>query len=689
MNSVPNTMVSDFLKKEAPTPFHRFFLACGRTWEIWTNSRSILKAAREAFIAVDQPRAGLRLGLRLWVDSEESAGRQWPKPYVRGLDHLVFASFDAGSSMLIDLVGRRVAGRFSKGMGADREYWKTVIFPILLSISGGALGLTEIHSACVSSGENGLLLAGPSGSGKSTLSLALAREGFRFLSDDRTFCSFQAGRLRAWASLALLKLRPDARTWFEELRDQEPDSQAELRLEPQRKLGIMRARECYPRMIIFLERSTAAGFRLSRINRREAALRLEQDLIAELPEVVRRQAKIIARLVDLPSWHLQYDGPPRSVARQLMRQFETSNDSRVRSSTRVKAQNRSETRAEKKQRNPSRSLAAPSAHGNAIRPDPLRRRIPIPYTASLPVMARTVRLETNDRRILEHITEVFAAYPGSPTCTPEFVWKIVSQTHLQTKLLWAKRFAFSGAGLRFAEFGQSDFLAVDLDAREAIGFLSEGLIEDRVGLTSPILDNLFCMTVGSLGLVPLRANCVVLGERGLLVLGVPNSGKTTASYLAGKLGLEFHADDCVFLEVAAGQLHAWGGFWPAAFRPEALQFIPELQASTRPLSYQDFTFYHLKRHPSRITQASAVTPVGCVFLHRQAANAAHLSPIPHRELPRRFLENVLFKDDDRFLKQQAAVLTMLAKLPAYQLSYDSNPATAAPLMHQILNDRCC
>ncbi len=42
-------MVSDFLKKEAPTPFHQFFLACGLPWEIWTNSRSILKAAREAF----------------------------------------------------------------------------------------------------------------------------------------------------------------------------------------------------------------------------------------------------------------------------------------------------------------------------------------------------------------------------------------------------------------------------------------------------------------------------------------------------------------------------------------------------------------------------------------------------------------------------------------------------------------
>jgi hypothetical protein len=683
----PSTIVSDFLKQEAKTPFREFFLACGLPWEIRTNSQTILQAARETFCSVDKPRAGGRLGLRLWVDSEESPSRQWPKPYVRGLDHLVFAGFDSGSSVLIDLLGRRVVGRFSKRMGADCVYWKTVIFPILLSVSGGSLGLTEIHSACVSSRENGLLLAGGSGSGKSTLSLALAREGFRFLSDDRTICSLHGGRLCAWGTSALLKLRSDAGTWFEELRKREPNDQAELRLEPQRELGIMRARECYPRMIIFLERSTVAGSRLTRVTRSEAAQRLEQDLMAELPEVARRQRKMIEKLLDLPIWRLRYSGPPQSVARRLMRQFERCDGSPVRGS--ASAHDRAETRAPKKRLNQPRNtrmLVARSTRGTPIRPDPLHRLTPLQYATSLPVMGRTIRLETNDQSALEHMTELFAAYPGSPTRTPEFVWKIVSQSHPRMKPPLAKRFAFTSEGLRFTEFGQSNFLAVDLDAREAIGFLSEGLIEDQVVLTSPILDNLFCMTVGSLRLVPMRANCVVLGQRGLLVFGAPDSGKTSASYYAGKLGLEFHADDGVFLEAKAGQLHAWGGFWPAAFRPEALQFMPELEASTRPLLYHDFTFYHLRKHPSRTTKACSVSPVGCVFLNRRSANAANLSPIPRSELPKRFLDNVIFKDDDRFTKQQAAVFTLLEKLPAYQLAYDSDPATAAPLMHKLLND---
>ncbi len=73
-----------------------------------------------------------------------------------------------------------------------------------------------------------------------------------------------------------------------------------------------------------------------------------------------------------------------------------------------------------------------------MRPDPLPRLIKIPYATSLPIMARTIRLETNDRDTFEHTTELFAPYPGSRDSTPEFVW---SQSRLQTKLPWVKRLA--------------------------------------------------------------------------------------------------------------------------------------------------------------------------------------------------------------------------------------------------------
>ena len=316
------------------------------------------------------------------------------------------------------------------------------------------------------------------------------------------------------------------------------------------------------------------------------------------------------------------------------------------------------------------------------RQDPLCRFTPTPYTVGLPVMGRTVQLETNNLRILEHAAALFASYPGSPDGHPQFLWRIVIQSHPQMNPPWPKRSAFSDHGLRFAEFGQRNFLAVDLDAREGIGFLAEGLAEDELGLTSPFLDNMFCMSAGSLGLVSLRANSVALGQKGLLVFGPPNSGKTTASYVAAKLGLDFHADEGVFVELEARSLHAWGGFWPVAFRPDALQFLTELQGRARPFSYRDFTFYHVEK--SRFS--CPVTPVCSVFLERQAATVACLSPLARIELSRRLAEDVLFKDDDRFAQQYATVLNALEGLPAYRLAYGSDPAVAATFFRKILMD---
>jgi len=48
-------------------------------------------------------------------------------------------------------------------------------------------GLYSLHAACAATAGDGVVVAGPSGAGKSTLAIALARAGWRFLSDDMVF----------------------------------------------------------------------------------------------------------------------------------------------------------------------------------------------------------------------------------------------------------------------------------------------------------------------------------------------------------------------------------------------------------------------------------------------------------------------------------------------------------------------
>ncbi|MGB7849100.1 MAG: hypothetical protein WBL63_26040 [Candidatus Acidiferrum sp.] len=211
-------------------------------------------------------------------------------------------------------------------MGLDRDYWKAVIFPMLMSLVAASVGTVELHCSCVVESGKGYLLAGPSRSGKSTLALALARAGLAFLSDDRTFCSAEAGGLCAWGVAASLKLRLEARNWFEELVNREPtevqEGESILRFDPERQFGLKRAKFCEPECLIFLDRQEGPVFRMTKMSPADAAERIEQDLMAEPPALVEQQRQVINRLIAIPCWRLRYGGDPTVVAGKLKRHLE-------------------------------------------------------------------------------------------------------------------------------------------------------------------------------------------------------------------------------------------------------------------------------------------------------------------------------------------------------------------------------
>jgi hypothetical protein len=316
----------DFFRRDAQTPLHDRFLAAGAVCTLQTNFAPILKVAHEVFLPMTSPDRGTDFSLRLWVDPQSCSQPPWPKPYIRGLDHLVFGGFDSDSSILVDVSKRRVVGRFSINMASDRNYWKTVIFPNLMTIVAASVGIVELHCSCVVKDNKGYLLAGPSRSGKSTLALALARAGLAFLSDDRTFCSSEAEGLFAWGLAASVKLRLEARDWFRELVNRNPtevqDGESILRFDPELQFGLKRAKFCEPECLIFLERHEESKFCLTEMSQTEASERIDQELMAEPPALVEQQRHVIDRLVRIPCWRLRYGGDPSAVAVKLKRLLE-------------------------------------------------------------------------------------------------------------------------------------------------------------------------------------------------------------------------------------------------------------------------------------------------------------------------------------------------------------------------------
>jgi hypothetical protein len=183
----------------------------------------------------------------------------------------------------------------------------------------------------------GLLLTGASGSGKSTLSLAVARRGFGFISDEWTYFSWQGGRLLAWGLPTPLKLLPDSSAHFPELIHLRPqislNGELAYEIEPESVFGIRRTSSVEPHWLILLERQVRPRFTLTRLSQPEAAAEFQEhaDYFADhgLSEGRELLVKTVGRLGQLSCWRLQYGGRPADVARNLA-EFLDQDDGRSR-----------------------------------------------------------------------------------------------------------------------------------------------------------------------------------------------------------------------------------------------------------------------------------------------------------------------------------------------------------------------
>jgi len=328
------------------------------------------------------------------------------------------------------------------------------------------------------------------------------------------------------------------------------------------------------------------------------------------------------------------------------------------------------------------------SHSNCApksRQDLLRRFTATPHAVDLRLMQRTLRLETNNKSMLDLALRFFERHQYGNSTAPEFRWRIVTEADPQVQSTAVPLSAFSDGSLRYVNIGQRSFLAVDLDKREGVSFLAESFVEGEARLRHrPPLDILFCMTAASLGLTALSGGCVGSRDKGVIVLGPPNSGKTTASYLASKLGFEFHADQVVFLDVRGGVLRAWGDPFPAVFRPETLDCLPELRQSVRRSTYADLSFYYYDKSEMQSQRANPVMPACSVFLDRTGIGKPELQEMSQADAASRLQDCTLFEEDPRFYGQTLTALTKLAENPVYHLRYDSDPKIAATYIEKML-----
>lgn len=311
----------------SPTPAQ--FLAAGSVWRVSCSAREILEVMGEAFQRLDRASSHVDLDVTFHVDPAVCEAPPWPQPYFRGLEHMVYASYGPGSSMLIDLLTPRVIGLFSAAMAQDSGYWRRVLLPVLLGIVGHAISVTPLHCGCLVKNGHGLLLAGASGVGKSTLALCLSLNGFAYLSDDCTYFSRSGSRLLAWGLPVPMKLLPDAARYFPQLSASEAtrslNGEVAIHLDPE-TIGVSRSPSCEPRWLVFVERTEESGIAFRQITSREAAFRFVSNL-ETLPPCIssqrHHQLATINALVDRECWVLRHGVAPDIVGHRLQEFCET------------------------------------------------------------------------------------------------------------------------------------------------------------------------------------------------------------------------------------------------------------------------------------------------------------------------------------------------------------------------------
>jgi hypothetical protein len=307
-----------------PLPFGARFIVAGSVWLIASNSAEILTAARNTFQDANDVTSPIALTVSCYVDSEIREEKPWPRPFFRGLDHLVYAAYGLGSSMLIDVRQRRVIGIFSPAMARDLNYWKCVLLPILVGITSASIGISPLHCACLVKNGRGLILGGASGAGKSTLTVSLSLRKFAYLSDDWTYFSESASGVLAWGLPTPIKLLPDTVKYFPQLNNVKLaaslNGELAYEVDPVAIFGVDRELCCEPQWLVFIERTGVARAAFRPISSGDAFSRFASEL-ERLPPCISasrdRQLQTIHTLVDRECWVLQHGLTPTLVAAEL------------------------------------------------------------------------------------------------------------------------------------------------------------------------------------------------------------------------------------------------------------------------------------------------------------------------------------------------------------------------------------
>lgn len=281
--------------------------------------------------------------------------------------------------------------------------------------------------------------------------------------------------------------------------------------------------------------------------------------------------------------------------------------------------------------------------------DPFGERPIHGFSVQKHILGGRFRFDSNSQALLQLVEAAYGELPQQqlPMTTQEFTIELrllprqMSPRDLEPPPVQMQ----AGAGLICGVMDVSNYVVLAPAQRRALVVVSEDMLSHPYHLRYELIEfAVFTLAARGLGLVPLHGACVGREGRGVLLLGGSGSGKSTLALHSLLHGLDFLAEDAVFVHPES--LLATGIANYLHVQADALRFIDEgdvrrwiSQAPViRRRSGVDKFEADLRRGHGRLA-ATPLKLVGAVFVSSQSADDPRelLQAIPAGDVVARLL----------------------------------------------------
>ncbi len=317
--------------------------------------------------------------------------------------------------------------------------------------------------------------------------------------------------------------------------------------------------------------------------------------------------------------------------------------------------------------------------------DPLLLSIETPLRATFHPLEVPLEIETNDRRVLESADSSFrifsapeltaALLPGPASPGARLRMRLVQAPEAATNPPWPAPAYRLWRDLFAVVCGPDNFLTADLVRREAMGFFSPAMLEDREFFCWTFLECATYVLLVRHYFTPVHAACVVRDGQGICLCGPAGAGKTCLAYACARAGYSLLADDVVYLLRSERHPQLRGNPSRLHFPVPARDLFPELRQVLVGIRRDGREFLAVPAEEWLPGRAVTQAELGAVvFLERatECGAGAALEPVAAAEAHRLLFDALPpDMDEEQIMAAHRLTIEHLVQAGAYRLHYST------------------